>query len=73
MYQYDILHRKAYISIISIIDIMDELVHIRIGKELKKQMKELMDSGLFSNQAEIAREGIRALLLKYKALKNEKR
>ncbi|MFC1705087.1 type II toxin-antitoxin system ParD family antitoxin [Nanoarchaeota archaeon] len=42
------------------------MIHIRVGKELKKQMQELVDSGLFSNQAEIAREGIREILLKYK-------
>jgi len=41
-------------------------MHIRVGKELKKQMQELIDSGLFSNQAEIAREGIREILLKYR-------
>lgn len=45
---------------------MADLMHIRVGKELKKQMHELIDSGLFSNQAEIAREGIREILLKYK-------
>jgi Arc/MetJ-type ribon-helix-helix transcriptional regulator len=45
---------------------MADLIHIRVGKELKKQMQELIDSGLFSNQAEIAREGIREILLKYK-------
>ena len=41
-------------------------MHIRVGRELKKQMGELIESGLFSNQAEIAREGIREILLKYK-------
>ena len=45
---------------------MDELLHIRVGKELKKEMKKLIDSGLFSNQAEVVREGVRNLLLKYK-------
>lgn len=43
----------------------DELVHIRVGKELKEQMQILIDIGLFSNQAEIVREGLRGLLLKY--------
>lgn len=42
------------------------LLHIRVGKALKKEMQELIDSGLFSNQAEIAREGIRHMMLKYK-------
>ena len=50
----------------------DTLIHIRIGKEIKKQMQELIDSGLFSNQAEIAREGVRSILLKYKKLKGDK-
>ncbi|MGM5487373.1 MAG: hypothetical protein ACQESG_00325 [Nanobdellota archaeon] len=45
---------------------MADLLHIRVGKEMKKQMEELIDSGLFSNQAEIAREGIRQILLRYK-------
>lgn len=51
------------------------LLHIRIGKELKKQVQKLIDVGLFSNQAEVARESIRDLLLKYqdrlKEIKNE--
>ncbi|MFH1511657.1 MAG: hypothetical protein ABIF10_08260 [Candidatus Woesearchaeota archaeon] len=42
------------------------LLHIRVGKALKNEMQELIDSGLFSNQAEIAREGIRHIILKYK-------
>ena len=45
---------------------MAGLIHVRVGKELKKQMQDLIDKGLFSNQAEIAREGIRDILLKYK-------
>ncbi len=44
---------------------MDNLIHIRVGKELKKQMQDLIDKGLFSNQAEITREGIREILLKW--------
>ena len=44
---------------------MSDLIHIRVGKGLKKQMQKLIDLGLFSNQAEITREGIRNLLLKY--------
>lgn len=44
---------------------MSELIHIRVGKELKKQMQNLIDVGMFSNQAEIAREGIRNVLMKY--------
>lgn len=45
------------------------LIHIRVGKEMKKEMQDLIDRGLFSNQAEIAREGIRSTLLKYKKQK----
>lgn len=42
------------------------LLHIRVGSEMKKKMEDLIDRGLFSNQAEIVREGIRTILLKYK-------
>ncbi len=42
-----------------------DLIHIRVGKEMKKQMKDLIDMGMFSTESEIAREGIRALLIKY--------
>lgn len=48
---------------------MAGLLHIRVGKEIKKQMDELIEQGLFSNQAELAREGIRDLLLKYKNMR----
>ncbi|MFC1691777.1 ribbon-helix-helix domain-containing protein [Nanoarchaeota archaeon] len=41
------------------------LLHIRVGKELKEKMDDLIERGVFSNQAEIAREAIRHLLLKY--------
>lgn len=43
----------------------DELLHIRVGKELKKQMEILIGLGLFNNQAEITREALRDLLRKY--------
>ena len=42
-----------------------ELIHIRVGKEIRKQIEKLIEIGLFSNQSEIAREAIRNLLLKY--------
>ena len=45
---------------------MDSLIHIRVGKEMKKRMREMIKLGLFSNQAEIAREGLRDLILKYR-------
>ncbi|MBS3097874.1 hypothetical protein J4209_03725 [Candidatus Woesearchaeota archaeon] len=50
----------------------DDLIHIRVGKEMKKRMQCLIEIGIFSNQAEIAREGIRSILLKYKQEKKEK-
>ncbi len=52
---------------------MNELIHIRVGKELKKQMQNLIDVGMFSNQAEIAREGIRNVLMKYNSEKVNKK
>jgi len=51
-----------------------DLIHIRVGREMKKQMQHLIDIGLFSTEAEIAREGIRNILLKYlKEAKIEKK
>lgn len=44
---------------------MANLLHIRVGKRLKQKMQVLIEIGLFSNQAEITREAIRELLLKY--------
>jgi len=43
-----------------------ELLHIRVGREMKRQIEHLIEIGIFSNQAEIAREGIRHILLKYR-------
>jgi len=45
---------------------MDKLIHIRISKEMRDKLQVLIDSGLYNNQAEIIREAIRNLLLKYK-------
>ena len=45
---------------------MSKLLHIRVGRDLKKRMQILIDKGIFSNQAEIVREGLREILLKYK-------
>lgn len=45
---------------------MANLLHIRIGKGLKKKMEVLIDKGMFSNQAELIREGLREVLIKYK-------
>ncbi|MFA6088586.1 MAG: hypothetical protein WC755_01865 [Candidatus Woesearchaeota archaeon] len=52
----------------------NDLIHIRVGKEIKEEMEKLIDSGLFTNQSEIAREGIRSIILKYRKEedKNEK-
>ena len=52
---------------------MADLLHIRVGKEMKEKMNELIKRGIFSNQAEIAREAIRNLLLKYYAEENKKK
>ena len=49
-----------------------DLIHIRVGAQLKEEMEELIESGMFSNQSEIAREGLRDVILKYKRLKDEK-
>jgi Arc/MetJ-type ribon-helix-helix transcriptional regulator len=38
-----------------------DLLHIRVGKEMKKQMKKLIETGLFSNESQIVREAIRNL------------
>ncbi len=51
---------------------MPNLIHIRVGKELKKQMDSLIKKGYFSNQAELAREGIRKVLWMYREEKNRK-
>ena len=51
----------------------NSLIHIRIGAELKSGMNELIHSGMFSNQAELVREGIRGIITEYyrrKALEN---
>jgi Arc/MetJ-type ribon-helix-helix transcriptional regulator len=51
----------------------DTLIHIRVGKGLKKDMEKLIEDGYFSNQSEIAREGIRYILLKYKGENDNKK
>jgi len=52
----------------------NDLIHIRVGREIKEEMEKLIESGLFTNQSEIAREGIRNVILKYRKEedKNEK-
>ncbi|NIA03888.1 MAG: hypothetical protein GWP09_00880 [Nitrospiraceae bacterium] len=47
----------------------DELLHIRVGEELRDEMNNLITSGLFTSQTELAREAIRELILKYKFIK----
>ena len=44
----------------------DELLHIRVSKKLKAQMQILIDEGYFNNYTEIAREGLRNTVVKYK-------
>jgi Arc/MetJ-type ribon-helix-helix transcriptional regulator len=48
-----------------------DLVHIRVGDKLKKEIERLIDDGIFDNQAEAAREALRDLVLKYKRFKHE--
>ena len=50
---------------------MSDLVHIRVGKELKKKIEELIDDGMFSNQSEVTREALRDLLVKYKKIRRK--
>lgn len=44
----------------------DRLIHIRVGEQLGKEMEFFIDEGIFSSQTELAREAIRALILRYK-------
>ena len=39
-----------------------DLIHIRVGKGMKDLMQELIDSGMFSSEAEITREAIRSVI-----------
>ncbi len=39
-----------------------DLIHIRVGKGMKELMQGLIDSGMFSSEAEITREAIRSVL-----------
>ncbi len=50
----------------------ESLLHIRISKGMKKEIQDLIDKGLFSNQAEITREGIRYILIRYKTEQGKK-
>lgn len=51
----------------------DLLLHIRVSKKLKQQLQVLIDSGYFNNQAEVVREGLREVLMKYKDELNSSR
>lgn len=46
-----------------------DLLHIRVGDKLKKEIQKLIDEGIFDNQAEASREALRDLVLKYKRFK----
>ena len=50
-----------------------DLIHIRVGDKLKKEIQKLIDEGIFDNQAEAAREALRDLVLKYKRFKDEEK
>lgn len=38
---------------------MGELLHLRLEKNLKKQIKDIVDTGLFSNMTEFIRDSVR--------------
>ena len=44
---------------------MDPLVHVKVDPKLRKRMQDLIDDGLFSNQVEIVREGLRDIVYRY--------
>lgn len=44
-------------------------IHVRIPKEMSKDLELLVKKGLYSNKNEIIRAAIRSTLLKYKDLK----
>jgi len=44
---------------------MDPLLHIKVDDKLRKRLQGLIDSGLFNNQSEIVREGLRDLIQRY--------
>ncbi len=44
---------------------MDPLLHVKIDPKLRRRMQGLIDSGLFSNQVEIVREGLRDIVHRY--------
>lgn len=48
------------------------LVHVTVGKEFKKKIQLLIDSGFFTNNAEIVREGLRDFLSKYPNKRDQK-
>ena len=41
-------------------------IHIRVGEEIKEQMNRLIRSRLVQSESEIAREGIKEILMRYK-------
>ena len=42
---------------------MDKLLHVHIGDRMKDEMDALIEKGLFTNHAELVREGLRDLLV----------
>jgi Arc/MetJ-type ribon-helix-helix transcriptional regulator len=43
----------------------DQLIHLKVNEDMRKQIERLLATGLFATEAEIAREGIREILAKY--------
>lgn len=51
---------------------MDKLVHVKVSSRIRAEMDGLVKEGLFSNHAEIVREGLRDLVLQYPSDKRKK-
>ena len=47
------------------------LIHIRVGEEIKQQLRRITKSGKVSTEAEIVREGIKEILQDYQHVENE--
>ena len=48
---------------------MGELVHLRLEKELKKRMNEIVKTGMFANMTEFIRDAIRKSIDEYEKKK----
>lgn len=72
LFIFNIVNNKIYILDVSyvytnyiiLIQMVDK-VHIRVSKEMKHEMQDLIEGRVFKDQGEIAREGIRKVLQKW--------